>query len=149
MGLFKEAQIFITKQRIKELDNALRYWPDSDRAVLRRTQLHELELLKRFGITEEQYDILYSEQRGCCAVCRRPAGSFKFRLAVDHDHQTKEIRGLLCTHCNRWIVGRHRKGLGAELLRSAYEYLARSYSGWLVPIKAKKKKRRVRKIRKA
>jgi len=53
MGLFKEAQIFITKQRIKELDNALRYWPDSDRAVLRRTQLHELELKLERQIAED------------------------------------------------------------------------------------------------
>ena len=43
MGLFKEAQIFITKQRIKELENALRYWPNSDKASCRRAELFALK----------------------------------------------------------------------------------------------------------
>lgn len=42
MGLFKEAQIFITKQRIKELENALRYWPNSDKYEMRVTELRSL-----------------------------------------------------------------------------------------------------------
>jgi len=78
-------------------------------------------LLKRFGITDEQYFDLLRAQEGRCAVCKRTASSFKRQLAVDHDHSTGEIRGLLCLYCNRWIVGRHRRENGAELLKAAHE----------------------------
>jgi len=43
MGLFKEAQIFITKQRIKELENSIRYWPQSDKVTCRRAELYALK----------------------------------------------------------------------------------------------------------
>lgn len=38
-------------------------------------------------------------QDGSCAVCRRPCATGR-RLAVDHDHGTGRIRGLLCFRCN-------------------------------------------------
>ena len=53
MGLFKDAQIFITKQRIKELSNALRYWPDSDKAEVRRAELYALEAKLERQIAED------------------------------------------------------------------------------------------------
>lgn len=99
-------------------------------------------LLKRYGITEQQYDQLYTKQDGCCAVCKRHSSSFKKRLSVDHDHKTGDVRGLLCVHCNRYIVGRHRKDSGASLLRDAYAYLTAEYPGWIVPPKKKKRKKR-------
>jgi len=37
-------------------------------------------------------------QRGRCAICDRPPK--KIQLAVDHDHKTKKVRGLLCFRCN-------------------------------------------------
>ena len=59
---------------------------------------------KRYGIsfTHEQYQAMYKRQGGVCAVCKRPPTTV--RLAVDHDHQTKKIRGLLCRGCNRLAV---------------------------------------------
>lgn len=102
-------------------------------------------LLFKYGITEEQYDEIYRTQQGCCAVCKRAASNFKHRLAVDHDHKTGEIRGLLCLHCNRYVVGRHRRELGSELLKAAYEYLTREYPGWIVPPRKKKRGKRLSK----
>src|SRR6266550_4960665 len=99
-------------------------------------------LLLRYGITEGQYDALYRSQEGRCAVCKRAASNFKHRLSIDHDHKTGEIRGLLCIHCNRYVVGRHRKDFGSDLLKAAYEYLVRDYSGWIVPRKKKCRKRK-------
>lgn len=97
-------------------------------------------LLKRFGITEDQYDELLRKQDGRCAVCKRTAGSFRARLSVDHDHKSGHVRGLLCVHCNRYVVGRHRVDAGASLLKAAYEYLIADYPGWIVPPKIKKKR---------
>lgn len=98
-------------------------------------------LRRKYGITEEQYNALLLKQDGNCAVCGRRASSFKVRLAVDHDHSSGRIRGLLCNFCNRRVVGRHRKEKGAELLKAAYEYLTKETIGWVVPPKKKKKKR--------
>jgi hypothetical protein len=55
--------------------------------------------LKRlYGISVEEYDRLFAEQDGRCAICSRtnPSGS----LDVDHNHKTGAIRGLLCRRCN-------------------------------------------------
>jgi hypothetical protein len=103
-------------------------------------------LLKRFGITEEQYAKLLQDQDEACAVCKRPARSFKTRLCVDHDHRTGHVRGLLCNYCNRRIVGRHRRDAGAILLKAAFEYLEREYPGYLVPPHIKKKKKNGRNV---
>lgn len=57
-------------------------------------------LLKvKFGITLEQYDLLLAKQDGKCIFCTKPTKD-KRLLAVDHDHETGRIRGLLCYHHN-------------------------------------------------
>lgn len=76
-------------------------------------------LKKNFGLTIEQYDALLLAQGGTCAICREVCGTGK-RLAVDHDHETGEIRGLLCFDCNSGIG--KLKDNRALLLRAA-EYL--------------------------
>lgn len=102
-------------------------------------------LLKKYGITEDDYNLLLERQNWSCGVCGRHQRLFKQRLAVDHDHKTGEVRGLLCTYCNRRIISRHRRELGASLLQAAFEYLTRSaYTGWIVPKKIKKRGRKIR-----
>lgn len=101
-------------------------------------------LLKKYGLTIEQYEDLLQRQSGNCAVCGRTATSFRTRLAIDHDHSTGAIRGLLCNFCNRRVIGRYRKET-SELLRLAYEYLTRDYPGWIVPPKKKRRKHARRK----
>lgn len=56
-------------------------------------------LVKLYGITAEQYDDLLAEQWELCALCSEPRQK-GFRLAVDHDHATGKVRGLLCHRCN-------------------------------------------------
>ena len=74
---------------------------------------------KRYGITLAEYDILLTEQEGACAICGTmdPRAS---RFHIDHNHETGEIRGLLCGPCNQGI------GLlqdSPTILRKATEYL--------------------------
>jgi hypothetical protein len=66
-------------------------------------------LLRKFGITLEQYEKLFEEQNGVCAMCFKPEtvknnkGTAPRLLAVDHDHKTGRIRGLLCFRCNTML----------------------------------------------
>ncbi len=54
---------------------------------------------KQLGVTDEQYEEMLDEQGGVCALCGQPPKTR--RLHVDHDHRTKQVRGLLCYRCNR------------------------------------------------
>lgn len=56
-------------------------------------------LRSKFGLTVEDYDRLLAKQKGRCAICGQHPPKTR-RLAVDHIHGTRRVRGLLCTHCN-------------------------------------------------
>lgn len=69
-----------------------------------------------YGITPEKFVILSEAQGGRCAICKR-----KRKLCVDHDHETKRIRGLLCSPCNQAIgLLQH----DAATLKEAIAYLS-------------------------
>ena len=55
--------------------------------------------MRDLGITQEEYDDLLERQGGSCAICSTPPVE-PARLAIDHDHTTGEVRGLLCIPCN-------------------------------------------------
>lgn len=61
-----------------------------------REAAHGRWILKTYGITSEQYEALYEAQGGVCYICERATGQGRRRLAVDHDHKTSWVRGLLC-----------------------------------------------------
>jgi hypothetical protein len=79
--------------------------------------------LAKYGLTPEDYQDLFNLQEGKCAICRRAPdgnGVSKHNLVVDHDHDSGQVRALLCDFCNR--------GLGIfrddpELLDEAAKYL--------------------------
>jgi len=62
-------------------------------------------LRSKYGITPYQYDQMLESQGGVCAVChlsetgRDRFGNIK-PLGVDHNHDTGQVRGLLCHGCN-------------------------------------------------
>lgn len=60
---------------------------------------HEAYVLKTYGLLAGEYDAILSWQHGVCHICQRANGASK-RLAVDHDHVTGCVRGLLCGPCN-------------------------------------------------
>lgn len=76
---------------------------------------------RKYGISLEQYDSMFTSQGGCCAVCGRPE-TYKNRsnLAVDHDHMTGEVRSLLDHRCNT-VMG--MMGDDPDLLEAAAAYL--------------------------
>ena len=63
----------------------------------------DYKLKTRYGISLAEYDEILKNQGGVCALCKRPPQNNE--LAVDHNHTTNKVRGLLCQHCNRFVVG--------------------------------------------
>lgn len=64
---------------------------------------HAAQIEKTFEITSEEYRALLERQGGRCGICKCRAVSKRF--AVDHDHKTGAIRGLLCSKCNHDGLG--------------------------------------------
>jgi hypothetical protein len=78
-------------------------------------------LEQRYGITFEQLNSMIIAQGGMCAICTR-----KFKnprdTHVDHNHESKQVRQLLCNNCNQGL-GQFKEN---ELtLQRAIEYLRR------------------------
>ena len=48
-----------------------------------------------YGLSETEYTQLQEIQKNQCASCKSET-----QLAVDHDHKTGKVRGLLCSQCN-------------------------------------------------
>jgi hypothetical protein len=79
----------------------------------------EYKLFVNYGLRLGQYDEMLTAQGGVCAICGGVNKSGK-KLAVDHDHESGRVRGLLCTNCNTAIG---KLGHNKERLLSAIRYL--------------------------
>jgi hypothetical protein len=83
-------------------------------------------LAHRYDMTPEEYEDLWEAQDGRCAICQKIAHVMDLRtgsprrLAIDHDHQTGKIRGLLCHDCN---VAIGHLNDDVEILYKAISYL--------------------------
>lgn len=89
--------------------------------LLSKETIRQRNLEKNFGKGAlDVYKKLFEEQGGVCAICSTPENGRYSNLSIDHDHDTNEIRGLLCNSCNRGI------GLlkdSPEVIRKAAEYV--------------------------
>ena len=78
-------------------------------------------LCREYGLTIERYENLVAAQGGRCAICGAVTpGGGRHYLAIDHDHTSGKVRGLLCNNCN--------VGLGCfrdnpKVLRRAASYI--------------------------
>jgi hypothetical protein len=61
------------------------------------------QYIRRYGISQEDYQRLYVEQGGCCAICQCHQDTLSKRLFIDHCHDSGEVRGLLCMLCNNML----------------------------------------------
>lgn len=82
-----------------------------------------------FGINAVQFQKLFDDQNGVCAICNRPETAKDGNrdrikgLSVDHCHKNGNIRGLLCSKCNI-ILGNVNDDIG--ILLNAIEYLKKT-----------------------
>lgn len=94
-------------------------WADPEFRKLER----ERKLFAQYRMTENDFNRMWKEQNGNCAICEvpmLPRGKKRFSASIDHNHETGEVRGLLCSRCN--------KGIGSlrddpEVLQKAADYL--------------------------
>jgi hypothetical protein len=87
------------------------------REVLHRT------CWRKYGMSLGRYDRLMAAQNDACAICRRPfakRGLGDASPCIDHCHETRRVRGLLCGPCNRGI-GHFQDDVGR--IRQAAAYL--------------------------
>lgn len=78
--------------------------------------------MRRYGLTPAQYEALLVSQGGVCAICgdeERDGWDF----AIDHEHGSGRVRGLLCRRCN---VGIGLLRDDADVVEAAARYLRRS-----------------------
>lgn len=59
--------------------------------------------LAKVGLTEVEYKMLFQAQNGVCAICKSKPDTRWKMLAVDHNHDTGKVRGLLCMVCNTML----------------------------------------------
>lgn len=85
-----------------------------------KEKIRAKDLKRNFGISLHEYDLMLTEQKGKCACCGIHQNELTMNLAVDHDHDTGLIRGLLCGSCNMAIG---RLGDNIEGLMKALNYL--------------------------
>lgn len=88
--------------------------------------------LKTYGLTHKAFEEMLAAQGHACAICQGPlvansrgegVTKLKDRLAVDHDHQTGEVRGLLHVICNRFLGQLEAGLLTDDFPEKAREYL--------------------------
>ncbi len=92
--------------------------PEEHRRIWKSAN-HRASLRARYGLTTTEFDVLWAQCDGRCAICKE-AETRARRLSLDHDHATGEIRGFLCSRCNLLLGHVHDS---AETLASASRYL--------------------------
>ncbi len=80
-------------------------------------------LLKKYGLSIEQFDELLVSQNNACKLCKKLRLPTEREWQVDHCHDTGRVRGILCYNCN---VGLGHFTDSPTLLAAAIEYLGKT-----------------------
>lgn len=117
MEKMKSRKEYYREYDSKNREKRNKYYLENKESVLKRNRKNVL--MRKFGITPDDYKNMNTKQKGLCKICGRKNESGKI-LAVDHCHITGKVRGLLCSNCNRGI-GLLRDDV--KLLEKAIKYL--------------------------
>jgi hypothetical protein len=104
-----------------------------------KKRLHQ-HLKYKYGVTEEQLMKALEEQNNACAICKEPLPNLlvyenrRRGYAIDHNHDSGEFRGVLCTNCNS-LLGMARDS--KFILEAAIDYL--ETNGTYAAVSRKKK----------
>ncbi len=81
----------------------------------REASRRKSKLKAKYGLSPEEYDRMFADQGGRCAICDGVGPLF-----VDHNHATRLVRKLLCRWCN-WMLGNAKDR--PSVLRAGAKYL--------------------------
>jgi hypothetical protein len=100
-----------------------------DKSDSRWTRIASIK--RQYGLSVDEYESLHRSQDKACAICGMHIALYANHIgievaSVDHDHETGEVRGLLCRRCN---TGIGCLGDSVETLISAQEYLQKYKNG--------------------
>lgn len=82
-----EADLDVFIQAITRVDQYIKFFT-ADRSAA------------KYGLTGDQFWDIVKAQQWSCAICKcefEPGGT---RMNVDHNHDTADVRGILCSSCN-------------------------------------------------
>ena len=108
------------------------YYANREEALRKRAEYRETNaeavkackwasyLKSKYGLTVQEWQDMLSEQGGVCAICGEVQENRS--LCVDHNHETGDVRGLLCVRCNAGIGNFREK---PDLFLNAIAYLER------------------------
>ena len=114
------------KWRAANLDKARKYERRYARSSFGTRSIAEKRRLREYGIKPDEYNALILETGGYCSLCNRQSEPKGARaLVLDHDHNTLEVRGIVCTRCNTLLGYLDQQIFGVEWLRNAEGYLKR------------------------
>lgn len=95
-----------------------------------KRQLRDGYYRRTYGLSAGEVEVMLDEQHGGCAICRdRPERLASMHL--DHDHETGQLRGLLCLSCNQGL-GKFRDDPALLLRAIVYLRERRTASGYSV-----------------
>lgn len=80
-------------------------------------RLHQKKF--KYGLNAEDYYHMFEVQENKCAICGTVFSDTN-KAFVDHCHNTKKVRGLLCTKCNT-LLGMAKDDV--SILQNAITYL--------------------------
>jgi len=87
-------EIYYSKNKKEILERQQKY--NKENPIKRKNAMLKYE----YGITLDDYNKMFNEQEGKCAICQRHQNELTRTLCVDHDHKTNKVRALLCVTCN-------------------------------------------------
>lgn len=114
-------RLYDWRKRNPEKSKAIyKKYSQSEKGKTKNRRFAKKKRLLSYGITEEILENIKRKQNGRCAICGKIINEFTKDFAIDHNHKTGEVRGLLCMNCNI--------GLGAfrdnkTIMRKAIDYL--------------------------
>lgn len=82
--------------RLKHPDHHKEYYKNNKDKKKKHARTY---VLKQYALTPDEFAGILADQNYVCAICKKP-NTTKQNWHVDHDHQTKQVRGILCVNCN-------------------------------------------------
>lgn len=117
----KKSELRQSRCKDCESKNAkIRYLKNREKRILKQRKIN---ILNKYGVTEEEYNIMLKSQDSKCAICgskeiKRKGAKF---FNIDHCHKSNKVRGLLCHNCNI-VLGKIEDS--KDWLKQALKYLS-------------------------